>query len=424
MSLKRYRDIWRLSAVRQTLWLLGLFAAISTLAWGGTYWLVQREMLQAVDARLEKRMNTAVQALAENRSLPAPADGQTATVISHEWPEGYLSLDSDGPGPEMRYLMRTTPQGRILLGENTERQDELRDILAGGMQVSLFSSLVVTFLAGLWMARRSQARLGLINVGLAKVAQGQLDTRIALSGEDDLSLLAARIDATTERLDHAMTQMQVQASNIAHDLRTPLARLRAQIESNLTGLIEKDQPVTPDDLGAALEQIDHITGTFNALLRLARIESGAGRETFTQVDLGVLARHVAETFAPVIEEAGHSLTLNIDHAGQVQGDPDLLAQLLANLLQNALRYGPVGQQIVLQVRATRLSVSDQGPGIPLAERESVLQPLYQSQNTRQGPGFGLGLSLVRAICDLHDVDLTLADGPDGRGLTVAVAFKV
>jgi len=418
----RIKAVLRLSTVRQTLGLLALFMGITLLAWGGTYWLVQREMLNAVDARLSLRMDEAATALARGRALPVAEDGQTAAIAPDDWPDGFLTVDSDGPGPEMRYLLRKTSHGRILLGENTERQDELRDILAGGMQVTLVASLLAALLAGLWMARRGQRRLGAINAGLAQVAQGRLSTRIALEGEDDLSLLAGRIDATTARLEQAMTQMQVQASNIAHDLRTPLARLRAQIETSLTALIEKDRPVSSDDLGAALEQIDHISGTFNALLRLARIESGTGRDAFEPVDLGAVAHQVAEMFAPVIEEAGQSLTLDVANAATIPGDPNLLVQMLSNLLQNALRYGPEDQDIILRAHGHGFTVIDQGPGIAANDREKVLQPLYQLESTRQGLGFGLGLSLVRAICELHGAELVLSDGPNGLGLTVSIHF--
>lgn len=420
--MRQLRPILRLSTVRQTLGLLTLFMAITLVAWGGTYWLVKREMLNAVDTRLSARMDEASSALAQGRALPAPEDGQTAEMGPESWPAGFLTMDSDGPGPEMRYLLHVTPHGRVLLGENTERQDELRDILAGGMRVTLLVSLLATVLAGLWMAKQGQRRLGRINEGLAQVAHGKLATRIALEGNDDLSLLSARIDATTERLEHAMNQMQVQASNIAHDLRTPLARLRARIESNLTALLKRNRQVTADDLGLALEQIDHISGVFNALLRLARIESGRGRETFAPVDLADIARNAIVELEPIVEETGQKLTLEITQSAVVAGDRDLLAQLVLNLLENALRYGPGDQTILLRVHGPRLSVSDQGPGIPLDEREKVLQPLYQREGTRQGRGFGLGLSLVRAICDLHQAQLSLSDGPGGRGLTVSVCF--
>lgn len=422
MFSSRVKAVWSLSTVRQTVGLLLVFLSITLLAWGGTYWLVQRQMYQAVDARLIERMQAAESALAAGQALPVPEDGQTAELTSDDWQLGFVTRESEGPGPEMRYFAKAAPQGLILLGENTERQDELRDILFAGMQLSLFASLTAAILAGLWMARRGQARLGALNAGLAQVAQGRLDTRILLDGNDDLSLLAHRINATTERLDHAVTQMQVQASNIAHDLRTPLARLRAHVESSLISLVEKGSPVKADDLGAALEQIDQITGTFDALLRLARIERGAGRDAFKSIDLGAVAQEVADTFRPVVEEEDQVLVFECKRTAQCQGDRDLLAQMLSNLLQNALRYGPSGQTITLRVHGLRVLVSDQGPGIPIVDREKVLHPLYQGETTRQGPGFGLGLSMVRAISDLHGATLSLSDGPAGRGLTVTIAL--
>lgn len=423
MYLNRLKGFARLSSVRQTLALLALFAGISLLAWGGTFWLVQREMTAAVDARLTTRMQEAVEALQAGQPLPPAMDGQSATM-GRGARDGFRTYDPKSPGqPEYRYLTRTTPYGQISLGENTERQDKLRDMMAGGMQVMLITTLLTTLLAGLWMARRGQARLNAISEGLAEVAQGRLNQPIVLNGpRDDLTLLSDRINATTARLDRTMEQMRVQSSNIAHDLRTPLARLRAQLETSLIALSEQGRAVNADDLGAALEQIDTITATFNALLRLARIESGAGRAGFAPVDLGALAETVAETFGPVVREAGQSLTLETTAPAQVNGDQDLLVQLLANLIQNALRYGPEGQTITLLVHGHRISISDQGLGIPFAERNKVLEPLYQGETTRQNTGFGLGLAMVRAICELHEAKLSLSDGPEGRGLTVTVQF--
>lgn len=424
MFFDRAKAVLRLSAVRHTLWLLALFSVITIIAWGGTYWLVQREMFRTIDDRLSVRMEAAAGALARGDTLPEPPDGQTLELTGGELPDGFKTIDTNGPRSiEFRYLVRTTPQGQIRLGENTERQEELRDILAGGMQLTLLGTLLATAFAGLWLARRGQARLGQINAGLAKIAQGHLDARIALDGpEDDLSLLANRIDATAERLERAMTQMRVQSSNIAHDLRTPLARLRAQLETSLLALAKEQRPVGEDELGEALEQIDHITATFEALLRLARIESGAGREAFTPVEMKNLAYRLEETFGTVLEADNRKLLIEINDAGVVSGDADMLLQLFANLIQNAVRHGPVCTVVNVRVQGTTVSVSDEGPGIPFAEREKVLQPLYQRERTRQGKGFGLGLSLVRAIADLHEATLSLSDGPNGRGLTVSVRF--
>lgn len=426
MFLSRFSGLLQRSALRQTLALLALFLAITLAAWGGTYWLVQREMTQAVDARLSARMADALAALDMGAVLPPPGDGQSAALSPAEGadPDGFFN--TEGPhkhGDDYRFLSRLTPQGRVVLGENVERQEELRELLATGMQGTLAVTLLATLAAGLWMAQRGQRRLNVVNAGLAEVARGRLDTRITLEGpRDDLSRLAGRINATTARLDQAMTQMRVQSSNIAHDLRTPLARLRAQLERSLLALVEQDRPVRADDLGVALEQIDRITGTFDALLRLARIESGAGRAGFAPLDLGTLAEQLAETFGPVVEEAGQCLTLRCCDPARITGDADLLVQLGANLIQNALRYGPAGQEITLEVQGPRLVIRDQGPGIPLAEREAVLQPLYQSDTTRQEEGFGLGLALVRAIAELHAARLSLSDGAGGRGLTVTLEF--
>ncbi|MCV6586061.1 MAG: HAMP domain-containing histidine kinase [Marinibacterium sp.] len=420
--MSRFSGLLRLSAVRQTLWLLGLFSLITLAGWGATYWLVQRDMLRAVDTRLTTRMDAAVTALNAGQALPAPGDGETVALVAPKKDDGFETHDLEPDGTEMRYLRRTTPHGQIVLGENTELQEELRDILAAGMQLSLLATLLLTTIAGLWMARAGQRRLNVISDGLAEVAQGKLSRRIALSGQDDLSLLAARINATTARLDDAMTRMRVQSSNIAHDLRTPLARLRAQIEASLTAATEQGRAIDPDELTTTLDQIDRITGTFDALLRLSRIERGAGREGFAPVSLGSLVETVAETFGPVVEDAGQSLRVEIIAPATVDGDRDLLIQALANLIQNALRYGADGQTVALCVHGSRLSITDEGPGIPLAERDKVVQPLYQSEATRQGDGFGLGLSMVRATSDLHGALLSLSDGPGGRGLMVTLRF--
>ncbi len=220
-----------------------------------------------------------------------------------------------------------------------------------------------------------------------------------------------------------MTHMRVQSSNIAHDLRTPLARLRAKLETLLHQRVEHNHSVSAEDLSAALEQIDHITGTFNALLRLTQIESGVQRASFTSIKLSEIGKKIEETFGPVVEDGGQTLVLDVTGDGYVIGDADLLIQLIANLIKNALRYGPVGQTIFLTINSHSLVLTDQGSGIPLAERESVLEPLYQGEGARQGQGVGLGLSIVRAICELHNARLSLNHGHEGVGLMVSVTFS-
>ncbi|WP_082029432.1 HAMP domain-containing sensor histidine kinase [Tateyamaria sp. ANG-S1] len=421
MFLKRLSGLYRLSAFRQALILLALFSAISVIAWGGTYWLIWSEMGRVVDTRLTERMELAVSALAAGEPLPRPEDGESIQLTEDTSRLGFWTDPLQGA--ETRYFQQQTPHGIVLVGENTERYEEMRHIVSTGMQLSLVGSLIAAGIAAVLMAGRAQRRLNVITKGLVDVAQGQLDRRISLNGDDDLSLVAGRINLTTARLEQAIADMRVQSSNIAHDLRTPLARLRAEVETSLNALIDKDRAVTEDDLGAALEQIDQINETFDALLRLSRIESGAGRSGFTPVLLAELIDRVQDTYAPVVETAGQHLKIDAEDPASVHGDSDLLMQLVANLVQNALRYGALGQTITLRCHKTLLSVYDEGPGIPFEERERVLQPLYQRQTHRQGDGFGLGLSLVRAIAELHGAELSLADGPNGHGLTATVRFQ-
>lgn len=435
MSLSRVRELNDLSAVRLTVRLLLVFAAVAVFAWAGTYWLVQREMLRLADARIGAQMELALHALSTGKSLPAPGFGQSIDVIYADGGPATLPYPmptslTDGwhlynpVGPEYRYLVRTLPNGnRLVVAENMERQDEMLDTLSAGLQVSIAAVLLAGALAGFWFASRAQKRLDLMGDALKRVADGRLETRIALPGpDDDLSRLAKRINATTDRLEKAVEQMRVQSTNIAHDLRTPLARLRAGLEQSLLDLTERDHTVDAAVLGSALEQIDRIVGTFNALLRLSRLASGAGQDAFGTFDLRTHAERIADTFGPVVEQAGQQLALEIDEPAMVLGDPDLLMQMAANLIQNALVHGAPGQTITLGVRGPVLSVADQGPGIPCTERENVLKPLYQLGAARQDDRFGMGLTMVAAIAELHGAALSLAGRPGGKGLKVTLRF--
>jgi len=434
MFLSRARRLTQQSTVRLALGLILVFLMVTAVAGALTFFFVQQEVNRMADARLTAQADLIEAAIAQDGDLPDPAVGQQYLVITDNGEIGSLPFETpdrrdgayfyDRQGPEFRYLIRTLPSGeRVVISENAERQDELLDTLLGGLFAALGGILVIGIIASLWFALRSQRRLDLISAGLGKVAQGDLNARITLPGRaDDLSQLAGRINATTDRLSQSMEQMRVQSSNIAHDLRTPLARLRAGLETSLNDLALHEKPVAEDTLETALEQIDQLVATFNALLRLSRIESGAGKSAFKTVDLGDLAEHLSDTYRPVVDDCGQSLVLEITEPAQVLGDWDLLVQLLANLIQNALRYGEEGHVIKVQVHGHTVSLVDQGPGIPLDERENVLKPLYQMEKTRQNDGFGLGLSMVAATAKLHDATLSLSDGHDGRGLTVTIRF--
>lgn len=443
MFLNRFdagRLFLRSTAIQQTLLLLGVFTLVTTVAWVATYWMVVRDSNRLVELRLEALVDTTLTALENGDDLPPVGYGQylaqlpVGGIQQGELPIefnpvdkriGFYRLESEERNEQADYvvLIHDAPGMRIVASENVERLEETTDILLSGLPIALLATVLATLVAGLWIARKNQTRLNKISAGLARVSQGELDSRINLSApNDDLNFVASHIDTTTTRLESAMLQMRNQTANIAHDLRTPLARLRAVIEERHIALSEQNEPVSEAALKIALDQIDRIVDTFNALLRIARIESGEQKSSFTSLDLGQLANDAADTFRAVIEDRGQALQVTLSEPANITCDPDMIMQLIGNLIQNAMRYGAEGQTLSLAVDDSQLSLTDQGPGIPAAERENVLQPLYQLEKQRQGEGFGLGLSLVNAICKLHDAQLALADGPAGVGLSVVVEF--
>lgn len=439
MFLNRFKQALRQSAVRQTLALMVVFSTVVSFAWLGTSWFVQRELERLATQRLVALAASVSQSIVDEQALPLPLAGQAFAILENdrifegslpfELPKERLStgiFQTDSPTDryvDYLYFVSRFEDQYIVAAEIFERQEELLDALDLGLQLALWISLLSTGAAGLWLGRRAQTRIDVIGHGLSRVAQGELSARIDLQGgHDDLNALSDLINSTTERLDGLVGQMRVQASNIAHDLRTPLARLRAGLETAQMEAEAKGKEVPVDYIEDALVQVDHIIGTFDALLRLARIENSARQEAFEIVSLGSIAKQLVEVFGPVVEDKGHHLNLTISEAQNVEGDFDLLIQMGANLIQNSLRYGAEQQHIRIAVEGCVLSITDQGTGIPFSERQKVLEPLYRISDTRQSDGNGLGLSLVRAICDLHKAELTLTDAPEASGLRVSIRF--
>ena len=304
----------------------------------------------------------------------------------------------------------------LVVGLSNADLDDLSEIILTGFGWSALAVLIAAIAAGTWIASRLQRRLSEITSTLHRVAGGDLSTRLAMSGRgDDLDLISGEINQTLGRLGALVEAMRQVSADIAHELRTPLNRLRIHIEQAARNAAAS-APVE-DDLAAAVAQSEAIDRTFSALLRIAQIEAGARREKFAPVDLAALLGDVGEVYAEVAEDSGLTLLCDVVGAAWVMGDKELLTQTFANLIENAIRHCPAGTAITCKVgvkgdRVTA-SVSDTGPGIPAEERELVLRRLYRLEKSRTTEGTGLGLSLVKAVADLHGAELALADAKPG-----------
>jgi signal transduction histidine kinase len=254
------------------------------------------------------------------------------------------------------------------------------------------------------------------------IIDGDLTRRIPVRGsDDDLDRLAMTFNRMLDRIGGLMDSLRQVSNDIAHDLRTPLTRLRQRLEAN-RALESPDEHAAA--IGGALRDVDAILDSFAALLRIAQVEGGARRAAFRPIDVTALARTVVEAFAPSAEDDGQTLRAEGETPLVVEGDSELLTQMLANLVENALRHAGPDAQIRVSTAAdgadVRLSVSDNGPGVPEGERQRVFDRFYRLERSRSTEGSGLGLALVAAVARLHGAEIELGDARPG--LDVRITF--
>jgi signal transduction histidine kinase len=257
----------------------------------------------------------------------------------------------------------------------------------------------------------------------ASIIHGELSERVPLNGSgDEFDQLAANLNAMLERIEQLVIGMRQVTDNIAHDLRTPLARLRARLEM---ALLERPTAVRyVTTLRDAIDDADRLMATFNGLLSIAKAEAGSRRDLLVVVDLVRIARSMAELYDPVAEKKGLTLTVATDPVLWVKGNEHLLSQAIANLLDNAIKYTPAGTVTLTVGRAgamARVEVADTGPRIPADQREAVFERFVRLEPSRSTPGNGLGLSLVRAVAKLHSGEVRLEDNRPGLRAVLTLA---
>lgn len=310
----------------------------------------------------------------------------------------------------------------VLVAADRAPIDDLQALWLRGLGWSLLATAVLGVGGGLVVSAGVLRRVDAINRICLKIMEGDLSQRLPGRGTDDeFDRLTGIVNAMLDRIEALLEGLRQVSTDIAHDLRTPLGRLRQQLEGALlrAGTAADYERSTE----RAIAEADRLLAIFNALLRIAQVEAGSRRRGFIPVDLGALVGTVAEVFQATAEEQGRTIRCRIEPGVTITGDADLLSQAVANLIENALRHTPArtGIEIGLSRRPdgrAELVVADHGPGIPAAERERVFRRFYRLEQSRHTPGNGLGLSLVAATAQLHRGEVSLADNRPGLRVTV------
>lgn len=448
------------SAFRITLVYVLLFGLSVSIILGFVYWstIVYKTNQTDVDINAEIQELTGVYSrkgypglvtLMSERVQPRPgdptlyllADYQFQPLVSNMsgWPR--MSVDRKGgwldfklsrirEGGDTEFSVRARAvlldnRYNLLVGQSMKDLTTLKALVGRALMWGLMLTVALGIIGGLMMRRTLSSRLGSINQTSRKIMQGDLRRRIATSGTgDEFDELAGNLNSMLDQIEHGVEGVRRVSDNIAHDLKTPLARLKNRVEElkiRVAGRPEEELAV--DQI---IDEADGLLATFNALLRIARIEYSEQRKGFSKVDLNSILYDLLELYEPLIEEKGQHLNIDICQSIEISADRDMLFQAFANLLDNAIKYTPA--QGVITIRSVKegvnwyIEIADNGPGIPEDAHEKVVLRFYRLDQSRTTPGSGLGLALVFAVLKLHKLDLSFSDNHPGLCVRVSASI--
>ena len=398
-----------------------------------------RRLVIVVDARARRPGSSlylvttfAGEALAGNVTALAPGildnPGWTETV--------YRRLDETETAehPDHTALVQVfqLPGGfRLLVGRDLDERERLYHIVLSAGRWSVALVIVLGLVGGLFVTRRVLRRVDAMTETTRTIMAGDLGGRLPVAGTgDELDRLAENLNVMLERIEALMHGLKEVSDNIAHDLKTPLTRLRNRCEEALR--TAKSEGEYRAALEGTIEDSEGLIRTFNALLMIARAESGQARDDMSEFDAAEIAHDIGELYEPLAEQKGIALKVEADAPAKVKGNRELVSQALANLVDNAIKYTEPRARAVngvapkILVRALNegdrilLTVADSGPGIPEADRARVVERFVRLEQSRSQPGSGLGLSLASAVARLHGGELTLADNQPGLKSVIAL----
>lgn len=448
----------RSSTFRLTLVYMALLGSSVLILLSFIYWSTAAYMAQQADATIEAEIAglaeryrsdglTGLTSVIARRSSRKPggssiyllADLFLNPLIGNldRWPtvpeteDGWLNFRLEGADDAAGDVHRARARAfrleggfHLLVGRDVHDLEQTQERIVTALIWGLAITVVLALVGGFAMTRSTIRRIETINQTSREIISGDLSRRIPRNySGDDFDVLTGNLNAMLDRIEALMEDVRRVSDNIAHDLKTPLSRLRNSLELLRDGDQNTLQIQTLTE--RAVAEADALLGTFKALLRIARVEASDSRAEFSLIALADIVRDVAELYEPLAEQKDQQFTVVTAANVSIEGDRDLLFQAFANLLDNAIKYTPSAGRIQIEIEhnanGPQITVSDTGPGIPETARERVFQRFYRLEESRSTPGNGLGLSLVAAVAKLHDADVHLADG--NPGLRVEFTFK-
>jgi signal transduction histidine kinase len=446
----RLPDFARTTTFRWTLAVAGVFVLCTLVLFGFVYWQTAAYMTSRIDALLTEELRV-IAADAPERRLAAiddrlrkdphririaglfGADGHRIAGNIESLPPG---LAPDVPAnavvvrldersretQEVRLAAHPLPGGEVLvIGRNIDELAEIAEIVGRALALGLLPAFGLAIVIGMVLSLRAHDRLSEVNRRIQRIVAGDLRERLPTRGGDDpFDQLAVSVNRMLGEIEALIHEIAGVGDDIAHDLRTPLTRVRVRLERG------REHAATLNELRAVADQaiagLDQSLAIITALLRIAEIEHSRRLEGFSQVRLAPLLREVGDLYDPIAEDKRVTLRVEAADEAIVHGDRDLLFEAVANLVDNAVKFTPEGGRVELALLRregeTVIRVRDTGPGIPEIEREAVTKRFYRADKSRRTEGLGLGLSLVAAIVKLHGVRFTIAAGP---GCTAEIA---
>ena len=456
------RTLFNTTAFRMSVGYMFLVTLAVAVTMGSAYLLTERLITSEVDLIIDTELKSlqdkyaraGVEGVTDEMNLRVDSWGRIGAVymlVDHnferiagnvtQWPfEGMpaearpeFDISTIEPGRRavhpVRAALRTLPNGdRLLVGTDISQGRRFADKVRTAMLWGIGLTSLAAALTGFWFSYRLARRVGEVTATCQRILGGDLGRRLPVAGaNDEFDALAISVNHVLERLEDQARTLRATFDSAAHDLRAPLHRLRTRMDA----LLFRSPPLEPavyESIESALREVDHLQRTLTILLQIALAESGAPLASPAAVDVGELATELAELFEPVVRERGLTLVEHEESGAIVQGNRQLLAQLVTNLIENCLKYVPSGGRIGLRVKrladSVCLIVSDNGPGVPDGDRARATQPFVRLGHvTGQPDSSGLGLSLVAAIARLHRARLSLENNDPGLRVVVELPLK-